>query len=100
MLPHTGPNLNFLAVVKALVFGETKTRDALDSDIANAELATVMDAKGIATSPLMQQQIDYTQFKVRGKYTQTPGPYKLFSGHAVQQLCIVSGAFVQGHRHY
>ncbi|WP_020585253.1 DUF3160 domain-containing protein [Desulfobacter curvatus] len=65
-------NLNFLAVVKALAFGETMTKDAIDSDIANAELSAVMDAKGIGTSPLMQQKIDYTQFKVRGKYTQTP----------------------------
>lgn len=65
-------NLNYLSVVNALAFGQTKIKDAPNGDAANAELSAVLGAKGIAVSPLMQQMIDYTQFKVRGKYTRTP----------------------------
>ncbi|WP_321419085.1 DUF3160 domain-containing protein [uncultured Desulfobacter sp.] len=65
-------NLNYLSVVNALAFGQTKIKDAPDGDTANAELSAVLGAKGVAVSPLMQQKIDYTQFKVRGKYTRTP----------------------------
>ncbi|NWH05991.1 DUF3160 domain-containing protein [Desulfobacter latus] len=65
-------NLNYLSVVNALALGQTKIKDAPDGDAANVELSAVLDAKGTAVSPLMQQKIDYTQFKVRGKYTRTP----------------------------
>ena len=58
----------FLAVFEALLLGEAP-RDAPDGESAARELELVRGARGVARSPLMRQTLDYSQFRVRGKYT-------------------------------
>ena len=59
---------SFLAVFEALLEGEPSAREAPDPQAAAREIEAVALAEGIARSPLMRQQIDYSQFRVRGKY--------------------------------
>lgn len=59
----------FLAVFEALLLGADAPRDAPDGEPAARELALVRRARGVARSPLMRQTLDYSQFRVRGKYT-------------------------------
>jgi len=60
--------LDFLNVLAALLSG-----DAGDGETPEvfAELKQVRHAGGMAMSPLMHQKIDYTQFRIRGKYTRS-----------------------------
>ena len=59
----------FLAVFEALLAGEAAPREASDREAATQELEAVRKARGVARSPLMRQTLDYSQFRVRGKYT-------------------------------
>ncbi|RLC21459.1 MAG: hypothetical protein DRI57_02300 [Deltaproteobacteria bacterium] len=58
-------NSDYLNVLACLLSGKGG-----DSEAVSAELALIRKAEGIALSRLMKQKIDYTQFRVRGKYTQ------------------------------
>lgn len=71
----TKVNLAYLNVLACLLSGTDKPEGADESVIG--ELTLIKEAKGISPSPLMKQQIDYSQFKVRGKYTrnETLGRY-------------------------
>lgn len=62
----------FLAVFEALLVGAAVARGAPDTGAADREIEAVEAATGIARSPLLRQQIDYSQFRVRGKYTHSP----------------------------
>jgi hypothetical protein len=66
--PAAVANQDFIAVLNALL-ADKKT---LDSKRAQAELKLILDAQGIAASPLWDMSIDYSQFKPRGRYTETP----------------------------
>ncbi|MFH1091808.1 MAG: DUF3160 domain-containing protein, partial [Pseudomonadota bacterium] len=70
-------NLNYLAVIEALLTGKDGSEAAADPKAVKTELKLIQEAGGLANSELMLQQIDYSQFKVRGKYTrsQTLGQY-------------------------
>jgi len=61
-------NLELMRLLLALLKGE----DKLDSKLAAEELALVLKAEGIAVSKLCGQKIDYTQFKPRGRYAESP----------------------------
>lgn len=63
---------NFLAVFEALLEGAATRRDAPDPRSVANEVAAVVAAEGIARSQLMRQRIDYSQFRVRGKYALSP----------------------------
>ena len=67
-------NQQFLAIFQALLGGKSQA----GSEIADAELKRVNDAAGPAQSDLFRQQIDYSQFKVRGKYTRTEAMRRYF----------------------
>ncbi len=60
-------NQEYLAILTALLTGE----HTLASERAKKELALILDAKGINQSPLWEKQMDYSQFKPRGRYTET-----------------------------
>lgn len=66
--PATVANQDFIAILNAL-FADNKK---LDSKRAQTELKQILDAQGIADSPLWGMVIDYSQFKPRGRYTETP----------------------------
>ena len=57
----------YLAVLQALLAG--REAEAADPPGVAAELARVRAAEGLAESPLLRQRLDYSQFRVRGKYT-------------------------------
>ena len=59
----------YLALLEALLAG----RDAGETDPPGvaAELARVRAAAGLAESPLLRQRLDYSQFRVRGKYARS-----------------------------
>lgn len=61
-------NQDYLNILSALFNGETK----LVSERAQKELALILGAEGISDSPLWEMKIDYSQFKPRGRYTETP----------------------------
>ncbi len=65
--PAETANLDYLNILSALLSGEQK----LASERANKELALILAAKGISQSPLWAMKIDYSQFKPRGRYTET-----------------------------
>lgn len=58
----------FLAVFEALLLGAAAPLEAPDGEPAVRELALVREARGVVRSPLMRQTLDYSQFRVRGKY--------------------------------
>ena len=62
---------NFLAVLEALLEGAAAGRGSPDPGAVAQEVAAVEAAAGMARSALMRQRIDYSQFRVRGKYTRT-----------------------------
>lgn len=64
-------NRDFLGVISALLSGGKMPKWMSDSKAVKAELDNVLAAKGIARSDLVRQTLDYTQFQVRGKYTQS-----------------------------
>lgn len=64
-------NLNFLRVISHLLEGEHSLSGIDEGDPILEELKNIYAAKGIASSPLMHQDLDYTQFKVRGKYNRS-----------------------------
>ena len=57
----------YLATLEALLAG--REAGAADPPGVAAELARVRAAEGLAESPLLRQRLDYSQFRVRGKYT-------------------------------
>ncbi|MEO5344273.1 MAG: DUF3160 domain-containing protein [Gammaproteobacteria bacterium SHHR-1] len=61
-------NRDYLAVLMAL--GSDKTFPL--SQRAQAEHQLIQQAKGISRSPLWGYNLDYSQFKPRGRYTQSP----------------------------
>ncbi len=56
----------FLAVLEALLRG---VEQSSEDDLVNRELRAVLAADGIGGSELLRQSLDYSQFRVRGKYT-------------------------------
>lgn len=64
-------NLDYFSVLSALLSGEETAPDAVDKKAVATELQQILQAKGPALSELMHQNIDYTQFQPRGKYTQS-----------------------------
>ncbi len=62
-------NRDFIAILSALLEGYTEVNGAADSKRASAELALVLKAGGISSSPLWGYSMDYSQFKPRGAYT-------------------------------
>ena len=64
-------NRNFVAVLEALLKGSQDLAGAPNPETAATELSKVRAAEGTGRSPLMLQNVDYTQFRVRGKYTKT-----------------------------
>ena len=64
-------NLNFLSVVKALLNGRDQAPSAPDPGLVQEEIKKVLAAKGLAVSKIALQKIDYSQFRVRGKYTKS-----------------------------
>ncbi len=67
-------NRDYLAVLNALLSGEKKGL----SKTAASEYARVLGAEGISPSPLWGYSIDYSQFKPRGRYTQSPESERYF----------------------
>ena len=63
--------LAYLNVLACLLSGTDKPQNMDDKAVVE-ELTRIRAAQGIAPSALMKQQIDYSQFKVRGKYTRNP----------------------------
>ena len=66
-------NLDFLYVLASLLEGAELPYDGEPDDlkIVKSELEKIDKAEGFDRSPLMKQRIDYSQFKVRGKYTRS-----------------------------
>ncbi len=64
-------NRDFISVVHALLTGAEGPGGAANPEAAAQELRKVREAAGIARSDLMRQTLDYSQFKVRGKYTRS-----------------------------
>lgn len=64
-------NIDFLAVLYALLNGEDKPSKAFNMEIAADELNRIREAAGLSVSELMLQKIDYSQFRIRGKYTRS-----------------------------
>jgi len=62
---------NFLAVFETLLTGKAPAHGAPDPKAVAREVAAVEAAAGIARSALMRQRLDYSQFRVRGKYTRS-----------------------------
>ncbi|MEW6267491.1 MAG: DUF3160 domain-containing protein [Thermodesulfobacteriota bacterium] len=68
---HTKANLDYLAVLAALLSGRADPVPAANPAVATEELRKIRAAAGLARSELMLQELDYSQFKVRGKYTRS-----------------------------
>ncbi|HFB64135.1 MAG TPA: DUF3160 domain-containing protein [Aeromonadales bacterium] len=66
--PTTLANKDFLSIVLMLIAPESKITL---SELAQKELNLIKEAKGLANSPLWQYELDYSQMKVRGHYSQT-----------------------------
>jgi len=64
----TAANLDYLNVLACLLSGK---KDAGASKAVTEELKRIREAKEIALSDMMKQKIDYSQFRVRGKYSRT-----------------------------
>jgi len=64
----TGANLDYLNVLACLLSGK---ETAGVSKAVTDELKRIREAKEIALSDMMKQKIDYSQFRVRGKYSRT-----------------------------
>ncbi|MBU2551056.1 MAG: DUF3160 domain-containing protein [Proteobacteria bacterium] len=64
-------DLDFLAVIEALLTGSDGPAGAADAEAAAGELKKIRAAGGLDRSDLLLQRIDYSQFKVRGKYTRS-----------------------------
>ena len=60
---------NFLSILSCLLSGKEQPEQAADPAAATAELKKILAANGASPSELMGQIMDYTQFRVRGKYT-------------------------------
>ena len=59
----------YLALLEALLAG--REAGASDPPGVAPELARVRAAEGLAESPLLRQRLDYSQFRVRGKYARS-----------------------------
>ncbi|MCP4659931.1 MAG: DUF3160 domain-containing protein, partial [bacterium] len=66
----TRANRSFLTVVGALLADDGARSAELPPAVAQ-ELERIMAAGGIAASELMAQTLDYSQFRVRGRYTRS-----------------------------
>lgn len=64
-------NSLYLKLLECLLTGDEPFASP-DGDRVATELKLIREAKGLAQSPLMAHQIDYSQFLVRGKYAQSP----------------------------
>ena len=69
--PASKRNRDFLGVISTLLSGGKIPKWVSDSTVVKAELEKVLGGEGIARSDLVRQTLDYTQFQVRGKYTQS-----------------------------
>jgi hypothetical protein len=63
---------DFAAILAALTEHAAVASSAADPEEAAAELGRIYGAKGIEHSLLFRQDIDYSQFRPRGHYTQSP----------------------------
>ena len=70
------PALDYLTVVHALLAGEDPSQPAAVAE----ELKRVRAAAGLARSELMLQNLDYSQFRPRGRYTRTEALQRYFTG--------------------
>lgn len=61
--------LYLVAVLQALLEGAPQSIDGLDMNIVTKELQLIEKADGSHPSKVAKQPLDYSQFKVRGKYT-------------------------------
>jgi hypothetical protein len=68
----TSLNKSYITVLAALTSGVNKIEAKGVDKKAQAELALILGAKGIAKSPLWGIKLDYSQFKPRGYYTSSP----------------------------
>jgi hypothetical protein len=68
---------DFAAVLEALTTGAS----TVAGEAANGELRRVLEGKGIERSALLLQNIDYTQFQPRGRYTRTPALTNYFRAY-------------------
>jgi hypothetical protein len=73
-------NLDYLNVLACLLSGadQPKEGESADGNAVADELKKIRAAEGIALSELMKQQMDYSQFKVRGKYTRNESLSRYF----------------------
>jgi hypothetical protein len=69
--PAAKANRDFLGVVLALARNQTTGGGPSMPEAVSVEIRAVREANGIAESPLFRQKIDYSQFKPRGRYTQS-----------------------------
>mgnify|MGYP000167286670 CR=1 FL=1 len=67
-------NQDYIQLLQALLSGQHQ----LSSERAKKELTLIIAAKGIATSPLWEAKIDYSQFKPRGRYTENAAQQQYF----------------------
>jgi len=67
-------NQDYLNIITALLTGENPVNSAR----ATKELALIIAAKGVEKSPLWEMNIDYSQFKPRGRYTDIPEQRQYF----------------------
>ena len=70
------PALDYVTVVHALLAGEDPTQSAAVAE----ELKRVRAAAGIAPSELMLQNLDYSQFRPRGRYARSEALQRYFMG--------------------
>ncbi len=68
-------NRQFLRVLSLLLAG---SEAAGDEGPVGAEMALIRGAKGVARSPLLLQDLDYSQFRLRGRYAALPEMSRYF----------------------
>ncbi len=71
-------NLDYLGVIEALLSETGSPARGAGPGPAAEEINAVMNARGVSVSKLMRQRIDYSQFKVRGKYTKSEALSRYF----------------------
>lgn len=72
--PTTLANRDLATLLQALWSGNDQTL----ADRARQEVDLILGAKGVAPSPLWEYPIDYSQFKPRGRYDETPELQRFF----------------------
>ena len=96
--PVSLANRDFMAVLQALLSGKDKVSNAGDLKKAQEELKLVKEGKGVELSPLWGYSMDFSQFKPRGFYTESPGQSRYFQAmrYASQVLFVVKESKATG----